>query len=112
MKKSALLLVAIMYCFTNVLAQNNTVAELLGYTSDAKLLIIHADDLGVAHSENMASISGLEESPVNSGSIMVPCPWFPEIAAYARKNKTADLGLHLTLNSEWERYLGVGLETS
>ncbi len=104
MKKYALLFVATLYCFTHCWAQNNTVAELLGYGSEAKLLIIHADDLGVAHSENMASISGLEESPVNSASIMVPCPWFPQIAAYARKNKTADLGLHLTLNSEWEHY--------
>ncbi|MBT8264804.1 MAG: polysaccharide deacetylase family protein [Muriicola sp.] len=104
MKKIAWTVVAIMYCFTGIMAQNETVAEQLGYESDAKLLIIHADDLGVAHSENTASISGLEESPVNSGSIMVPCPWFPEIAAYARNNKTADLGLHLTLNSEWKHY--------
>ena len=104
MKKNTLAIVAILYCFTSVLAQNNSVAELLGYEPDTKLLIIHADDLGVAHSENMASISGLEESPVNSGSIMVPCPWFPEIAMYARNNKSADLGLHLTLNSEWKNY--------
>lgn len=85
-------------------SQSTTVAERLGYPADAKLLIIHADDLGVAHSQNMASISGLETSPVNSASIMVPCPWFPEIAAYARKNKSADLGLHLTLTSEWKHY--------
>lgn len=104
MKKIALVVVAILFGFTSVLAQNKSVAELLGYKTDAKLLIIHADDLGVAHSENMASITGLEDSPVNSGSIMVPCPWFTEIAAYARKNKTADLGLHLTLNSEWKNY--------
>ncbi|NNE01564.1 MAG: ChbG/HpnK family deacetylase [Eudoraea sp.] len=104
MKKITWTVVTIMYCFTGIMAQNATVAEQLGYESDAKLLIIHADDLGVAHSENTASISGLEESPVNSGSIMVPCPWFPEIAAYARNNKNADLGLHLTLNSEWKHY--------
>ncbi len=86
------------------IAQHGTIAERLGYGKDAKLLIIHADDLGVAHSENMASMSGLEKGPVNSASIMVPCPWFPEIAAYARANSTADLGLHLTLNSEWKHY--------
>ena len=85
-------------------AQNKTIAEKLGYSAEAKLLIIHADDLGVAHSENSASISGLEKSPVNSASIMVPCPWFPEIAQYARKNKSMDFGLHLTLTSEWKNY--------
>ena len=85
-------------------SQQENIAARLGYEADAKLLIIHADDLGVTHSENEASISGLESSPVNSASIMVPCPWFPEIAAYARKNNAADLGLHLTLNSEWKYY--------
>lgn len=81
-----------------------TIAEKLGYPKDAKLLIIHADDLGVSHSENRASIKGLETTPVNSASIMVPCPWFPEIANYARTNAGMDLGLHLTLNSEWSYY--------
>ncbi len=85
-------------------AQSPSIASQLGYPDNARLLIIHADDLGVAHSENKASIIGLENSPVNSASIMVPCPWFPEIAAYARNNKQADLGLHLTLNSEWKYY--------
>jgi chitin disaccharide deacetylase len=85
-------------------AQQLTPAERLGYPKDAKLLIIHADDLGVSHSENSASISALEQGPVNSASIMVPCPWFPEIAAYARANKQMDFGLHLTLTSEWKHY--------
>jgi len=82
----------------------NTIAERLGYPADTKLLILHADDLGVAHSENAASISALEKGPLNSASIMVPCPWFPEIASYARKNNTMDFGLHLTLTSEWKNY--------
>jgi len=85
-------------------AQNEETLQKLGYPDDARLLIIHADDLGVTHSENMASIKALEDSPVNSASIMVPCPWFPEIAAYARIHKNVDLGLHLTLNAEWKYY--------
>src|SRR5688572_21560915 len=76
----------------------------LGYSSDAKLLIVHADDLGMAHSVNAASIKAFQTGLVNSGSIMVPCPWFPEIATYARSNREADLGLHLTLTSEWTGY--------
>ena len=57
-------------------------------------------DLGMAHSVNAATIKGLETGLVNSGSIMVPCPWLSEIAAFARANPQADRGLHHTLTSE------------
>jgi predicted glycoside hydrolase/deacetylase ChbG (UPF0249 family) len=83
---------------------SKTIAERLGYPRDAKLLIVHADDLGMAHSINAATIKAFESGLVNSGSIMVPCPWLSEIAAYARANPQADLGLHLTLTSEWTSF--------
>lgn len=84
-----------------------TLAERLGYPADAKLLILHADDLAVAHSENQASFKAITAGPVNSASIMAPCPWLPEVAAFAKNNPGADLGMHLTLTSEW-KYLKWG----
>jgi predicted glycoside hydrolase/deacetylase ChbG (UPF0249 family) len=85
-------------------AQTKTIAERLGHPADSKLLILHADDLGAAHSIDAASFAGLENGAVTSASIMVPTPWITEVAAYARRHPNADLGLHLTLTSEWDTY--------
>ena len=65
---------------TAFLVAQNTLAQRLGFQPDDKLLIIHADDLGVAHSENQASILGMKVGLVNSASIMMTCPWVAEIA--------------------------------
>jgi predicted glycoside hydrolase/deacetylase ChbG (UPF0249 family) len=85
-------------------AQTRTIAERLGFPADSKLLIIHADDLAVAHSEDAASFDALDKQAVTSASIMVPCPWLTEVADYAKAHPDADLGLHLTLTSEWKTY--------
>ena len=81
-----------------------SLAERLGYPASAKLLIVHSDDLAVAHAENKASFKAMQDGVVNSASVMIPCPWLPEVADYAKKNPNHDLGLHLTLTSEWWPY--------
>ena len=104
MRQILLATLAIFMLLTGALGQDKSIAERLGYPRDAKLLIVHADDLGMAHSVNAATIKAFETGLVNSGSIMVPCPWLSEIAAFARTNPQADLGLHLTLTSEWTSF--------
>jgi len=95
---------AILLITSPLIAQTKTIAERLGYPADSKLLILHADDLAVAHSEDAASFDALDKQAVTSASIMVPCPWLPEVADYAKAHPDADLGLHLTLTSEWKTY--------
>ncbi len=81
-----------------------TLADRLGYEAGDKLLIVNGDDVGVSHAANAASIDAMENGLMTSATIMVPCPWFPEIAAYAREHAEADFGLHLTHTSEWKGY--------
>ena len=81
-----------------------TTAQRIGYPPDARVLIINADDFGMCHDENEATIIGLTQGLFTSSTILTTCPWFEEVADFARRTPTADLGVHLTLNSEWDRY--------
>lgn len=80
------------------------IIETLGFNEGSKLLIIHADDAGLSHSGNSATIAALQQGSVNSYSLMVTCPWFYEMAQFARENEHFDYGIHLTLTCEWENY--------
>jgi predicted glycoside hydrolase/deacetylase ChbG (UPF0249 family) len=106
MMRKILLFTFLLLSFAAV-AQNpkaKTVQERLGYPAKSRLLIIHADDLGMSHSVNRATFDGLEKGYITSSSILVPCPWFPEVVEWAKKHPEADLGIHMTLNSEWTTF--------
>ena len=81
-----------------------SVQERLGYPATARLLILHADDFGMNHSVNRAIFEALDKRWITSASILVPCPWFLEAAAYAKAHPDADLGIHQALNSEWTSF--------
>lgn len=77
------------------------VAERLGYPPDAKLLIVNCDELGVAHASNVGVYEALRDGIATSASLMVPSPWAREAASRYRGE---DVGVHLTLNAQWELY--------
>ena len=101
---TALLITAVVFLFTFQTSGQQTLAEKLGYDADAKLLIVHADDIGLAQSVNDATISAFASGGITSGSIMVPCPWFIDFAEYYKSHPDLDVGIHITLTSEWDHY--------
>jgi hypothetical protein len=85
------------------------IVEKLGYSEGDKLLIIHADDLGLSKSVNNASFSALKNGHVSSGSIMMTCDYVAEVREFVNENPGFDLGLHLTVTSEWRDYKWSGI---
>ena len=81
----------------------DTIQKRLGYSKNSKLLIIHADDLGLSVSENDASFEAMRNGAVNLGSVMVNCPEL-SLSKYVKENPNADIGIHLTITSEWDSY--------
>lgn len=79
-------------------------ATRLGYPADARLVIFHADDVGVSHGSNRALVELAAAGMVKSGSIMAPCPWATETLALCREHPELDVGVHLTLTCEWQGY--------
>lgn len=84
--------------------QPNPVLKKLGFSPDDRVVIIHTDDIGMCQATVDAFAEMVDFGLISSGAVMVPCPWFLEAAAYARTHPEADLGAHLTLTSEYNRY--------
>ena len=78
-----------------------TLAQRLGFGANAKLVVVNADDLGSCHSANVGVFECLATGTVTSASLMVPCPWAREASSRYRGE---DVGVHLTLNAEYELY--------
>jgi predicted glycoside hydrolase/deacetylase ChbG (UPF0249 family) len=76
----------------------------MSQASAARSLVVHHDDLGASHSANIAFVELSDLGVVTSGSVMVPCPWFPEMAAIARNRPDLDIGVHLTLTAEFPNF--------
>ncbi len=84
--------------------QPNPVLKKLGLSETDRAVIIHCDDIGMCHASVAAFDDLWDFGLVSSGAVMVPCPWFLEAAALARRTPGIDLGIHITLTSEWETY--------
>ncbi len=79
-----------------------SVLRRLGFAANDRAVIVHVDDLGMCQAGLSAFADLVESGFVSSGSVMVPCPWFPEAAAFCRAHPEVDVGVHATLTSEWD----------
>jgi chitin disaccharide deacetylase len=85
-------------------ARGETWAEKLGYPAGKRVVMLHADDLGMCYEANQAGKAYLTAGQIQSGALMVPCPWYSEMANWYKEHPDVDLGLHLAMNSEWKWY--------
>ena len=83
---------------------SNPTLERLGFKPDDRVVIVHADDVGMCHAANAAFWEDQAAGLVTCGAVMMPCPWVAEMADWCRAHPEADVGVHLTLTSEWEGY--------
>ena len=81
-----------------------TLLRQLGFAADDRIVIIHPDDIGMCQATLPAYAELVEAGLVSSATTMAPCPWFPAVAAYCRAHPEVDMGVHLTLASEWDVY--------
>ena len=82
----------------------NPALKKLGFGEQDRVVIIHTDDIGMCQSTLPAYENLLAFGLISSASTMVPCSWFPAVAHFCREHAEVDMGVHLTLNSEWQTY--------
>jgi predicted glycoside hydrolase/deacetylase ChbG (UPF0249 family) len=82
----------------------NLFLKKVGFSDSDRAVIIHTDDIGMCHASVQAFKDLWSFGTITSGAVMVPCPWFPAVAQMCRENPEIDMGVHATLNAEWESY--------
>jgi predicted glycoside hydrolase/deacetylase ChbG (UPF0249 family) len=83
---------------------SNPVLQKLGFKKTDRLVIIHTDDIGMCQATISAFSDLTDVGLISSGAVMVPCPWFLSAADFCRAHPGVDMGVHLTLTSEWDHY--------
>jgi len=81
-----------------------TNAEKLGFPAGSKVILLHCDDAGMCDEANIAIRHYFETGDLQSTAVMVPCPYAMELVEWAKKQESPDVGIHLTLTSEWKTY--------
>ncbi len=81
-----------------------TNAEKLGFPKGTKILLLHCDDAGMCEEANIAVQSYVLKGDVLSAAVMMPCPYAADMVEWTKKHPAADIGVHLTLTSEWKKY--------
>lgn len=82
----------------------NPVLRRLGFADDDRVAIIHTDDIGMCFPSVQAFSELWDFGLISSGAVMMPCPWALKAIAFAREHPQVDLGVHVTLTSEWKTY--------
>jgi chitin disaccharide deacetylase len=86
------------------LSQGETNAEKLGFPKGKKVLLLHMDDLGMCKEANDAGKYYIENDYILSGAVMMPCEYAVPFVEWAKNIPKADIGVHLTLTSEWKSW--------
>ncbi|MCG3197678.1 MAG: Carbohydrate deacetylase [bacterium] len=97
-------LALILITFVSAAHGESSALKKLGLPPETRALLIHADDVGMNWAAHEATVRSIKEGSVTCGSAMVPCSWFPATAKACKEDPTLDIGLHLTLTSEWGLY--------
>ena len=81
-----------------------TNAEKLGFPEGKKVILLHCDDAGMCDEANIAVRHYFETGDLRSAAVMVPCPYAMDLVEWAKTQESPDVGIHLTLTSEWKNY--------
>lgn len=81
-----------------------TNAEKLGFSAGKKVILLHCDDGGMCNEANIAIRNYFEKGDIQSAAVMVPCPYSGDLVEWAKTLDSPDIGVHLTLTSEWKDY--------